>query len=172
MPKTFTIPTIGQYKKTLAAKLNGQIVDPLRDLLTQFGLRVNDVQIVTIKWTGGFRGQGRDVVERTFRLLPAPRVRGLESMMETVDSVGLDEVGTITVDRISPRYTEEQLRGYETDGALPEDTEVFYEITGSYQDRAMRRRFHLSGAPHRGTLGWEISLVRAHEDRLRNGEVG
>jgi hypothetical protein len=158
-----------RYNKTLVRRLC-PLVNVLRDLVVRFGLRGYSVRLVKVRWTGNRVGLGVPGAEQVTELLPTPKLEGLESLSETADSLGNIEVGSVTLTKINPLYTEEFLRGCARDGTRDENLEVFYEIVFFGEGtEAVRRRFHLSGTPRYGVIGWQIELVRAHENRSRGG---
>lgn len=175
MPKRFTEASASQLKGTLARRFV-PLADSLRDMLTKFGLRPYVVRVVRIQWSGGRRGVGVPSVVSSESLLPTPKVMGLDGLTEFIQPVGMDEIGGIEVTRISGRYTEEQLRGFDpaTGDGIPKDTEFFYEVEYPQPGGAppVKRRFYPSAAPtyYPGKLQWTVRLEKAHEDRSRNGD--
>lgn len=162
-----------QMAQTLAAKFV-PLGDSLRDLLSKFGLRRYLVHVVKTKWTGGRRGNGTENVVYDEMILPTPKVLDMQGVAEVLQQVGLDEVGSIKLSKISGRYTDEFLRGLDEEGNGPAaDENLYYEIEFPRADGLPgdRRRFQLSGAPmyFAGRLYWEVNLTRAHEDRDRRG---
>ena len=155
------------YRRTLAQKLSGnRLVDPLRDLLTRFGLRPYEVRVVRLRWSGGARGEGEPFVEREWPILPTPKIDGLDGLTESIEGPGVQETGTATVTKISTEYSEEDLRGLlKGELQFPGDSEAFWEITFYGKRDAKRRRFNLVGVPSRHTLGWECRLEKALGDR-------
>ena len=155
------------YKRTLAQRLAGvRLVDPLRNLLTRFGLRHYEVRILRLQWSGGERGQGEPYVVQSLAVLPTPRVRGIESIVQSIEGPGVQELGEVTADRISAEFSEEMLRGLQAgESAFPVDCEACWEITFFGTKAAARRRFNLTGTLVRRTLGWECRLTRALGDR-------
>lgn len=155
------------YKRTLAQRLAGvRLVDPLRNLLTRFGLRHYEVRILRLQWSGGERGQGEPFVARALLVEPTPRVNDLESIAQSIEGPGVQEIGEVTVDRISAEFSEEMLRGLQAgERAFPTDCEACWEITFFGTKQTYRRRFNLTGVPVRRTLGWECRLTRALGDR-------
>lgn len=155
------------HSRTLAQRLAGRrLVDPLRNLLTRFGLRHYEVRVIRIQWSGDARGEGDAYVRRNLLLEPTPRVRDIGSLNESIEGPGVQEMGQITVDRISTAYSDAHLRGLEPgETQFPRECEAFWEITFFGDKSAVRRRFNLVGAPGRKTLGWECRLERALGDR-------
>lgn len=174
MAKKFTEVTPQQLKNTLARRFV-PLADSLRDSLTKFGLRVYNVRIVRVKWSGGERGVGVPELVKTTPILPTPQISDLNGLQDIVQLIGREESGSITVSQISGRYTEEELRGLEADGTgIGPDEEVFWEVEFPRPDGApaIRRRFLPSSAPvyKPGALQWLIQLERSSEDRARNGD--
>lgn len=155
------------YSRTLAQRLAGRrLVDPLRNLLTRFGLRHYEVRVLRLRWSGGTRYSGTEYVDRDLLIEPTPRVLGMEGLSESVEGPGVQEMGEVTVDRISTAYSEEDLRGLlRTEHEMPSDCTSCFEITFFGKPRTYRRRFNMVGVPGRKTLGWEVRLERAIGDR-------
>lgn len=151
-----------------------ELADDLRDMLTEFGLRTYRVQVVRIQWTGGKRGKGTAVVTEETLLLPTPKISDLNEVLQAnLQSVGLNESGTLELTQISGTYTEEQLRGFSSAGDdIPPDEEFFYEIEFFPQEGpAVKRRFYPASPPayHPGKLQWSLRLTRSNADRPRTG---
>jgi hypothetical protein len=172
LPK-YTDPSSIQLNRTLGQKLI-PVADRLRDLFTRFGLRPYKVRVVRVRWSGGTRGIGAPIVERTLDLLPTPLVVDLTTMTEVVQPVGLDEIGSITVSEISGRFTDYQLRMLDPNGREPDpDEEVYYEIEFPKPDGTSdKRKFWLRSAPHyhAGRFYWQVRLEKAHQDRDFRGD--
>lgn len=171
--KKFTLLDFKDFKQALARDLATDLVPDLRDLLTFFGLRPMHVRIVRTRWSGGAVGEGQEYVDLVRNILPTPKVEGMGSVENSVESGGMFEVGTVTVSKINANYTEEELRGHDDDGAPPQsDATVFWEIEFlGHNGASYQRRFHLKSNPEYKTLGWNVSLERAQQDRARNGEM-
>lgn len=169
--RPFTQLDPDSYSRTLAQKLAGRhVVDPLRDLATRFGVRHYEVRIIRVRWSGGKRGQGEPYYDPDFSgqrgmlVEPTPRVTkgGVGNLDESVEGVGLQELGSLRVDRISTAYDENYLKGMlPTETRFPQDVEAWWSITFFGQNQPVRRRFNLSKVPGRHTLGWEVFLERA-----------
>lgn len=160
---------------TLARKLIGT-VDRLRDLLTQFGFRPYEVRVVRTRWTGGYRGEGQEVVIWEEAILPTPLISSLDGVAHVVNAVGLDEIGTVKLSEVSGRYAEGFLTGVDEEGNPQDpDTQFFYEVIfptpGQVADGAPRRRFFPANAPtYEATrFQWSLTLQRSHVDRRSNG---
>lgn len=173
MAGRFTTVTSSQAKGTLARRFIG-LADSLRDLLTKFGLRAYKVSIVRIEWSGGRRGRGTPVVVDERVILPTPKIAPMDSLQEVLQPVGLEEVGSLELTQISGTFSEEDLRGYSAAGdGIPINQEFFYEVEFFPNEGvAQKRRFYPASAPtyYAGRLQWSIRLVKANEDRARNGD--
>lgn len=174
MPIRFTDLSGINLKRTLAQRLIS-VADGLRDLRTKFGMRPFEVHILRTKWTGGRRGYGEESVVSDLPILPVPRIVDLGSLTEIVQPIGMDEIGSVGMEEISARYTDDQLRGYHDDGTPPDDDEqVYYEVTFPTRDEQQtRRRFCLRSAPmyYAGRFEWVVRLEKSHADRDRDGDV-
>jgi hypothetical protein len=172
--KPFT--TVAQAQRTaLVGKLT-PVVDSLRDMLTQFGLRSYTVRIIKTRWTGTRRGEGEEYVQTVHEILPTPKLLDLSGIVFTVQPIGADEFGNVIVSEISPRFTEAHLRGTTKDFKQPaSDEQVYYEIEfpTPVGQPGVKRRFTLSKPPEYkpGRFGWSVQLEKAREDRQPNGRV-
>lgn len=161
--------------RTLGRKLI-DTVDTLRDIPVRFGLRTYEVHVIRTRWTGGERGLGQEVTISDTPILPTPLLTSLDGVSRVVNIVGLDEIGTVRVEQISGRYSENFLSGNDSEGnGQDADTQFFYEIQfptpGTVSDGAPRRRFFPAAAPNydASKFAWNITLQRSHVDRLDNG---
>lgn len=139
-------------------------------------------------------GVGRPILVAEVELLPTPRKTGSEGLDQ--DAVGSTERGTLTVDQISMRLAEDDLKGLvfpfrdqTRPEALKDGIEFFWEIrehrppgfvVPGYEGcedptnrRPPRRRYHVQGVPERqaGAFQWTVALIRADGERGREGEV-
>lgn len=167
----FTVKSGAEYAQTLIQKLT-PVADKMRDLKTRLGARPYQVALITVRWSGGRRGVGTPEVAAMRPILPTPRVASLDSMTLLLQSVGLDESGTIRVSEISPSYTEDELRGVGPQGqSVPSDTEFFWEITYPRPAPAfaVKRRYQLRSAPMYNSTAfhWVVVLNKATEERDR-----
>lgn len=153
------------YSRTLAQRLAGRrLVDPLRNLLTRFGLRHYEVRVIRIRWSGGVRGEGEPYLDQNLLLEPTPKIGGasLGALAESVEGVGVQELGQITVERISTAYDERYLRGLlPGEDRHPQDAEALWEVTFFGSAAPVRRRFNVATVPGRHTFGWTVVLERA-----------
>lgn len=164
--------------KTLGRQLI-QVVDTLRDIPVQFGLRPYEVHLVRTRWTGGERGVGYEVVISDTPILPTPLITSLDGVQRIVNAVGLDEIGSVRLEQVSGRYAEGFLSGTDAQGNPQDpDTQCYYEVQfptpGTISDGAPRRRFFPSSAPSydASRFMWTLTLERSHVDRLNDGSPG
>lgn len=174
-------PQVGQVRQTLASKLV-PVVDKIRQLNSRFGIRPYRVFMVHTQWTGGEPGVGDEMILSRIEILPTPRVRGMEGIDTNVLATGLTEEGTVEVDQISARLTEDDLLGRTPDLNDPNQqrtiagpVDFFWEIVEARGQRpnAVIRRFNPSALPglSRDGFQWKITLVKQDYDRGRNGEL-
>lgn len=161
--------------KTLARKLV-PVVDKIRDLHTRFGGRVYNVSIVRTVWSGGARGVGVESITSVTDVRPTPRVVDLGSLQEITTLIGLDESGSVSVNQISGRFTEQILLGVDAEGRQPGlDENIFYVIEFPRADgtAGTKRRFHIRAAPSYDPYGfqWSIVLEKAEENQSFSGTL-
>jgi hypothetical protein len=148
----------------------------VRDIYTQLGARQYEVTLVWTQWTGGERGVGAESVIKMLQILPTPEVGTLNSLQRELQSIGIDEVGSLRVTEISPRFNEDLLIGKDlvvrSGDTLPADMsfywEVFFPRIGEF---GLIRRFTPKSAPSKNATNfeWTIDLVKASENRTRDG---
>ena len=156
-------------RKTLAESL-GSTVDQIRQIATDLGVRPYRVWLVHWQWP---RKPGLGVPRETSRreILPTPRVMDLSGVPLSLASVGLTEMGGIKVDRISQRFSEDDLTGRTPDLRDPvrdatnrEGSEFFYEVreTRTTVPPTKPRRFIPANVPmlRRSGMEWSIMLNR------------
>ena len=151
----------------------GATVDSLRQLYTDMGLRPYRVFSVLVRWTGGAVGRGRPEVVREVEFLPTPRLREVSSVRTELRSGGRVERGTVWLEQISPRLTEDEVRRLVAPSGLGAGEEAWIEVRIDERDgNTVRRRFVTSGVPERDAEGfqWRVRLVRQDEGRSRSGE--
>lgn len=151
----------------------GQTADELRQLYTDVGLRPYRVFSVVVQWSGGKIGVGVAVVARQTEFLPTPLV-DLSPVWSEVKSAGKVEDGVATLRQISPRLTEDEVRGLFFQDEIEPGQEGFLEVVHDARDgQTERRRFTVRGAPYRkaGKFEWTCRLQRARKDRKRDGEL-
>jgi len=148
---------------TLAEQL-GSVVDHIRqDINVDLGLRPYRVFSVVTKWAGGKIGYGTpDQISRE-ELLPRPRVifeTKLDSLKDIILSSGKQDTGLVTVDRVSQRYTEEDIQALFPMQPLPEGLQAHIEIGVDQRDGETRkRRFVLATPPWRDAKNFQWRLI-------------
>jgi len=172
---SFTVLSGAQYQRSLVFSLT-PCVDSLRDLYTCLGARAYQVSLIWTRWSGGERGVGVEELVRRELVLPTPKVAELSSLRRDLQSIGVDEVGSLRVSEISPRYNEDKLIGLSDDGdPIPEDQNFYWEIefVRPPPGLGVRRRFTPKSTPSYDPLRfqWSIDLLRASEERLRSGAI-
>lgn len=173
-PPKFTKLDPQQLSRTVAAKLV-PVADSLRNLQVKLGIRTYQVRIIKTRWTGGYRGDGVEVITAITDILPTPLLT-IGGLSEQVQSYGLVEDGTVNISEISGRYSEQQLLGWSSDTHPPaEDEQIFWEIeypqiSGS---PARKRRFIPVSAPayNPESLQWTVTVQRSHPERSNLGEL-
>lgn len=170
-PQHFTDLSGLDLSKTLARQLIC-VADGLRDIRTQFGMRPYEVHVKRAKWSGGQRGLGEPYVVSDMTILPTPRIVDLNALSEAIEMIGTNESGSVSLDEVSGRYTEDQLLGNNVDGSSPgPDEDVYYEVVFPLPSGTpIHRRFYPASAPHysSGKFEWTIRLVRSNPDPSRD----
>lgn len=176
MARRFTTVDSKQASKSLARRFI-PLADSLRDMLTRFGLRAYKVTQVRIQWSGLSRGSGTPTTVAEDVMLPTPKLSGVNALGQVVQPVGLDELGSLEMSQVSGRFSEDSLLGRGPGGTpIPPNEEFFYEVEFFPADDgpSVRRRFFPDSAPvyKPGALQWTMRLVKANNDRERNGDPG
>lgn len=152
----------------------GATADDLRQLYTDFGLRPYRVFSVVVRWSGGASGLGDAVVVAETELLPTPLLKDMKPIRGVSKPAGRNEEGGITLTQISPRYTEDDIRGLFHTQPLGEALDGFLEVRVDSRDgQTLRRRFSVKGAPYRdaGKFEWSARLRVQYANRSREGAV-
>ena len=150
----------------------GGVVDDLRQLYTDFGLRPYRVFSVVYRWTGGVVGRGRALVISEQEFLPTPQLKETSGVRSETRTGGLVERGDVRLEEVSPRYTEDQIRVLFHSLPLPPGDQGFLEVRVDARDGATeRRRFVVTGMPYRKADGfeWRANLLRQDMQRDRDG---
>lgn len=164
---------------TLASRLV-PVVDKIRQLYTNFGVRPYRVFMVHVQWSGDRIGDGvpRELSRR--EILPTPRVGDISGTTEMLRASGLTEEGGISVDQISAKYTEDDLLGRTPDlqdPAMPRtglrQMEFYWEVVENRPSSPtpVRRDYAPSTAPalSRDGFQWRVNLAKRVFDRARDG---
>lgn len=158
------------------------VVDQIRQLYTGFGMRPYRVYLVYVEWPSGNRGVGAPQEVARVELTPTPNIRSLDSTQQVLEATGMAEEGSISIDQISARYSEDDLLGKTPLALNPADprtkrkaVQFFWEVV---EDRTAsapkRRRYHPSGVPSLNKAGysWSVNLVKQDADLSRSGGSG
>jgi hypothetical protein len=176
-------PSADGMRRTLVGELM-PVVDEIRELASEFGIRPYRCSLVHVRWTGGERGAGDPVELSRVEVLPVPRLRDMDATTEILGATGLSEAGGVVVDRISARYTEDDLMGRRMSELadpmaartnLP-DVEFYWEIQESRASDPPppRRRYVPRAVPmlSRDGLHWRVALSKVDYDSGRDGRLG
>lgn len=160
------------------AESMGDLVDDVRQMYTDFGLRPYRLFSIVVRWSGGQRGRGEPTVVSEREFLPTPLIkwggRGSGDHGGAATPGGVEERGTVQVTELSPRYTEDEIRGlfHVQRGQLQPGEEGFLEMVMDGRDGlAIRRRFVVKGTPWRDAEGfqWRSTLLAQDDRRDRVG---
>lgn len=147
----------------------GDLVDDMRQLEVDMGLRFYEVFSVVVRWSGGERDRGTATVISERPFLPVPVVDGLGNGRRDLRAAGKVSRGEIWLRKLSPRYTEDDIVLL-FPRELRADEEHFIEVRGDSRDGStVRRRYHIVGEPERKAFEWQVRLVKQDEDRTRGG---
>lgn len=153
----------------------GELVDEMRQLYTDYGLRPYRVFAVVVRWTGGASGAGTAAVVGEAEFLPTPKLVDTRSVRTQAQSGGAINQGKVELLQLSPRYTEDEIRLLTFCGmSLPKGHDGFIEVRLDDRDgNAERRRFVAKAAPYRDAKGlqWKVELSSQQGDRSRDGRL-
>lgn len=155
---------------TLAEDL-GAVVDDARAIASELGLRPYRIFSVRVVWSGGEVGRGTPSSEER-EFVPTPKIAE-PSVTGEPRTGGLVERGSARLTQVSPRYTEDEVRGLCGCDATP-GVEVFVEARIDARDGSTeRRRFVVRGMPFRDAerFEWRVNLIRQDSDRDREGRT-
>jgi hypothetical protein len=166
----FTIVTAQSIANALTSKLV-PCIDAIRNINTTLGAYAYSVWLVHTRWSGGERGEGVEELLSAEPVLPTPCLGARTALEETIQSVGRDEVGTLTMTEISLSYTQDCLLGNGVGGApCPLDQNFYWEVRFPQPDgTTVNRRFLPRSVPSTDSTSvqWIINLIRASDDRSR-----
>ena len=100
----FSIVSADSFARALTSRLV-PCADAVRNLNTTLGVYNYSVWLVFTSWSGGERNEGVEELAREEPVLPTPCVGALTALEETIQSIGRDEVGSLTVTQISMNAT-------------------------------------------------------------------
>jgi hypothetical protein len=151
-------------------------VDRARQVGVRVGLRSRRVFLVWGLWSGSGRGDGSISEIARMELLPTPKMSGVDSIRYNPFSAGQLPEGSVRVEHVSARYTEEQLRGkllaigceVQRWDPPPANGSFWYEVVedGRGDASPLRQTYRLAGQVMRreGNVSWSFDLERASED--------
>lgn len=174
-------PSAWATPATLASELVG-VIDDIRTIPAELGVRPYRVFLLHAQWTGGEVGEGQMHIVSRKEITPPPRVQDVSGINQVLRQGGVSEEGDVKVDEISARYSEDDLLGLTPDLLDPNDrrrllrgVEFFYEME-EYRDSdrpTAKRRFTLANTPtlSREGLQWTVTLLKQDGDRMRDGST-
>lgn len=153
----------------------GSVVDDIRQIAVDLGQRPYKIHAVRVKWTGGEIGRGKPETVFDQPILPTPRVLNIDQLDRATQPSGTTDKGNIRLDKISPRYTEDEIKYYfSTKADLGKDEQGFIEIYADERDgQTERKRYVVSKTPYRraNKFDWTVVLKIQDEKRLRNKTI-
>lgn len=166
-----------EVRQTLAVSL-GPVVDEIRQLATDFGIRPYRVFLIHVRWSGGKIGVGTPQEISRREILPTPKVRDMTNTVEVLSAFGRLEEGAVAVEKISAKWSEDDLLGKTpdlTDPAVPRagrhECDFFWEIQ---ENRGVipppvPRQYVPGAVPtlSRGGMAWRITLTKRAVNRSR-----
>jgi hypothetical protein len=150
------------------------LVDDARQLAVDVGLRPYEVWSVVVRWSGGERHRGTPSILWEQPFLPVPKVTGVSEVDRDLRAGGAVKRGTIRLEKLSARYTQEQICTlFPSPEQLGRADEHFIEtrIDGRDGSRTVRARYVVSGTPERRPLDWTVKLTKQDANRERDGRV-
>jgi hypothetical protein len=167
----------GHGDSALASALT-PVVDEIRQLYTEFGVRPYQVFLIHMQWSGNRIGEGSAVEISRREILPTPQVVDMGSTTEVLRQFGLTEEGGLVVDQVSTKYTEDDLMGRTPDLIDPtmprtglSTVEFFWEVIESRPSNpaSVPRRYVPVGVPmlSRDRFQWRVALAKQDYNRSR-----
>ena len=156
-------------------------VDKLRQLATRLGLRPYRVFLIHVRWPEGRRGVGVPEIIAEREIKPTPKVLDMSGTTEILRAVGSAEEGGIVIEKISPKYSQDDLMGLTPDLTSNTDkltgadnVDFFWEVRESRPDvypRPQPMRYVPSALPmlDMGKMQWRINLTKQDYNRDRDG---
>jgi len=158
-------------ERSLAADL-AETADELRQIAADLGVRPYRIFSVRIRWSGSVVGAGVPSVVLEEEFLPTPRINLERMRREAREPGGYVERGIVKMDRISARYTEDQIDALCVGRLAPANEERLIEVRlDSRQGEPARRRFAVAEAPflRAESFEWIVRLVPQDDPRERSG---
>jgi len=149
-----------------------EVVDDAQQLVADLGLRPYRVFSVVEQWSGGTRGRGTLAIVRELEITPPP-VLSMRSLRRDMKSAGVVERGELTLERISPRYTEEEIRSlFPTNLDAGQYAYIEQRWDGRNGGDPQRRRFTISSVPFLEIprrFQWSVRVKPQDDPRGSNG---
>jgi len=159
------------YQRSIGVTIQSSI-DAARRLIHELGFRPYRVYLV---WT---RRDRRQIFQefRRKELMPVT-VSPLDAVDRELRQIGLDEVGSIRLTRVSPNQTTDyELRGQIIQGQdLGPDEQFFYEVVRIPRfagETPERERFNIGSVPYYNAVKfeWELEIHSQHANRSPEGQ--
>lgn len=145
------------------------LVDDMRQMEVDLGLRFYEVWSVVVAWSGGERHRGAATVIGETPFLPIPVVNGIGNVNRELRPGGSVKRGDIWLRKLSPRYTQDDILLL-FPRELRANEEHFIEVRGDARDgKTVRDRYIIVGRPERKAFEWEVRLTKQDENRTRDG---
>lgn len=139
-----------EANRSLGADLSS-VVDDARQIVADLGLRPYRVFSVVEEWTGGTRGRGEPMIIFTREFTPPPVIRYTQLRRE-MESAGVVERGELTMEKISPSLTEEDIRSFFPGPfrqlAPSQTAYIEARFDGRSGGAPQRRRFTVASVPY------------------------
>lgn len=173
--------TPNEVNSTLAQNLV-PVADQIRATVAHLGFMPYRVFLLHVRWTGAQAGEGQPRIISLREITPSPRIRDMNSTSFAMRSTGLAEEGDLSVDRISARFTEDDLIGMTPDLQSPlvpqtlrEDVEFYWMVEESRPStpRPQPRLYVPSSVPMliRGGVEWRVALKKRDFNPDRYGQL-
>lgn len=148
-----------------------EVVDDARQILVDLGLRPYEVFSVIVRWTGGSRHRGTPQVLSETPILPVPEVRDIGSVDRAARSGGVVQRGSVRLEKISSRYTEDDILLLFPRALAPGEEHYIEVRTDSRDGSTQRDRYVVSGKPqrHATRFEWTVRCTKQDENRTRLG---
>jgi hypothetical protein len=174
-------PGPAEQPATLANDLT-DVVDDVRALAADFGIRPYRTFLVHAAWSGGAEGEGVLRVVSRREVVPPPEVRDVSGLAQVLRATGVGEEGDVVVGKISPRYSEDDLVGLTPDlvdpgnaRTLAPGVDFFWELVEARPTNPAPRprRFRVASTPSlsRSGMEWRVTLRKQDGDRGRDLET-
>lgn len=126
----------------------GEVVDDAFGIVAELGLRPYRVFSVIEQWSGGTRGRGDVSIVSEVEITPPPMLN-YRPLRRDMGSAGTVERGEVTLERISPRYTEEEIASiFPTSVERGQYAYIEARFDGRNGGEPQRRRFAIASVPY------------------------